>query len=127
MSYDAFLLVMGQLTGSRKARVLIDERYLIFETNLKRDRWTISTTVFSGEAEIPPAVLSCISSRGTFRWEDSGCTLKMDPDTHSIQLLLDVPFQMGKYLPFRSHVTQFLSIANQWRSMFEEIAEFELI
>ena len=123
MSYDAFLLVMSQLAGKRKARVVIDGEVIFFESSEKRNHLTLYTKVFSGDGYLPNNVRSCVSSSGLLRWQQSGAYLKLDPFTHSVYLFQDIQMEEGKYIPFKHHLSDFSMVATEWREILLDFAE----
>ncbi len=122
MSYNAFLGVMSQLAGKRKARIVIDGEVIFFEASERKNHLTLYTKVYSGDGYLPNNVRSCVSSSGLFRWQQSGAYLKLDPFTYSVYLFQEVQMEEGKYIPFRHHFSDFLLVARQWR---EILLDFE--
>lgn len=122
MSYDAFLLVMSQLAGKRKARVVIDSEVIFFEASQKKSHYTLYTKVYSGDGYLPKNVRSCVSSSGLLRWQQSGAYLKLDPFTHSVYLFQEIEMEGGKYIPFRHHLSDFSMVAAEWREILQDFA-----
>lgn len=123
MSYDAFLVVMSQLAGKRKARVVIDGEVIFFDASQKKNHWTLYTKVYSGDGYLPKNVRSCVSSSGVLRWQHSGAYLKLDPLTYSVYLFQEVEMEEGKYIPFKQHLSNFSMVAAEWRSILRDFAE----
>jgi hypothetical protein len=123
MSYDAFLLVMSQLAGKRKARVVIEGEVVFFEASSKKDQWTLYTKVYSGDGYLPANVRSCVSSSGVLRWQHNGAYLKLDPITHSVYLFQEVEMEENKYIPFKRHLADFSMVANEWREILQDFAD----
>jgi hypothetical protein len=123
MSYDAFLRVMSQLAGKRKARVVIEGHVIFFEPSIKKNHLKLSTKVFSGDGYLPPTVRSCVSSRGQLRWQHRGAHLELNSETHSIFLIEEIEMEKDKYIPFRAHLTDFSLVAAEWREILQELSE----
>jgi hypothetical protein len=122
MSYDAFLLVMSQLAGNRKARVVIQGNIIFFE-KFKKNYWTFYTKVYSGDGYLPNSVRSCVSSSGMLRWQHDGAYLKLDPHSHSVYLFEEIEMEQGKYIPFKHHLSDFSIVAAEWKEILQEFAE----
>ena len=125
MLYKAFLILMSQLVGRRKAHVIIDEESIFFELGNKENHFTFYTKVYSGDGYLPQAIRSCVSSSGVLRWQESGAYLKLDPLTHSVYLFQEAQMEMGKYLPFKHFLSDFCTVSQEWREMFREFAEHD--
>lgn len=123
MAYDVFLLVMSQLAGRRKARVVIQGEVVFFEVSDKKNRLIFSTKIFSGDGDLPPSVRSCVFSNGVLRWQQNGAFLKLDPNIHCVSLVQEVEMEKNKYLPFRRHLEDFCGIASEWREILRGFAE----
>jgi hypothetical protein len=122
MSYNAFLLVMSQLAGNRKARVVIQGNIIFFEKT-KKNHWILYTKVYSGDGYLPNSVRSCVSSGGVLRWQHSGAYLKLDPPSHSVYLFEEIEIEEGKYIPFKHHLGDFSTVAAEWKEILQEFAE----
>lgn len=122
MSYDAFLLVRSQLAGNRKARVIIQDNIIFFEKT-KKDHWTLYTKVYSVDGYLPNSVRSCVSSAGVLRWQHSGAYLKLDPHSHSVYLFEEIKIEEGKYIPFKRHLSDFSTVAAEWKEILQSFAE----
>ncbi len=122
MSYDAFLAILTQLAGKKKARVVVQGSVLFIETKSKRDQWTISTKVFDGEGYIPKSVRDCVSSSGVLRWQERGAYLQLDSFTNSVYLVHEIE-NSKKYVPFRYFVHDFVEVANEWREILDDFSE----
>lgn len=123
MSYEAFLLVMSQLAGNKKARVVVRENVIFFEKSDKEHQLILYTKVYFGEDDLPHSVRSCLSSNGVLRWQHNGAYLKLDPPSNSVYLLEEVQMEDGKYIPFRHHLNNFSAIADEWKEILQEMAE----
>lgn len=123
MSYDAFLLVMSQLAGKRKARVVVQGEVIYFEASPKKNRYTLYKKIFSGDGYLPSSVRSCVSSSGVLRWQRSGHYLKLDPLTHSVYLFQEIEWEEGKYIPFKHHFTDFCRVADEWQEILQDFAQ----
>ena len=122
MSYKAFLIVMSQLAGNRKARVIVQGNTIFFE-KIKKNHWIVYTPVYSGDDYLPPSVRSCVPSHGTLRWQNKGAYLKLDPLSHSVYLFEEIELEEGKYIPFKHHLSNFSSIAAEWKEILQDFAE----
>jgi hypothetical protein len=123
MSYNAFLLVMSQLAGNGKACVVIQENVIFFEKSKKKNHWTLYTKVYSGDGDIPKSIRSCLSTGGMLRWQHNGAYLKLDPLSHCVYLFEEIAMEQGKYIPFRHHLTDFSTVAAEWKAILQEFAE----
>lgn len=123
MSYQAFLIVMSQLAGKQKARVVVEGEMIFFEASSKKNHYTLYTKVFSGDGYLPKNVRSCVSSSGVLRWQQNGAYLKLDPLTYSVYLFQNVEMQQGKYIPFKHHLSDFATVAAEWREILRDFAE----
>jgi hypothetical protein len=123
MSYDAFLLVMSQLAGNRKARVVIQGNVIFFETSKKKNHLTLYTKVYAGDGYLPKSVCSCVSSNGMLRWQHNGAYLKLDPLFHSVYLFKEIEIEEGKYIPFKHHLSDFSTVVAEWKEILQEFAE----
>ncbi len=125
MFYSAFLLVMSQLAGNKKARVVVQDNVIFFEKSNRADHLTLFTKVYSCEDYLPNSVRSCVPSIGALRWQGNGAYLKFDSLSHSVYLFEEIRIQSGKYIPFRNHLSHFSDLANEWKEILQEIAERE--
>jgi hypothetical protein len=123
MPYQAFLHLITQLAGSKKARVVLQGNVIFFETSNIKNQFTLSTKVYSGDGRLSPHVCSCVSSNGTLRWQQGGAYLKLDPITHSVYLIEDVEMEEGKYIPFRDRLSDFSSVAEEWKEILQNLSE----
>ncbi len=122
MSYDAFLSVINQLAGQRRARCVVQGSVIFIESKPKQKKWSLATRVFSGEGFLPKAVKDCVSSSGVLRWQQRGANLRLDPDNHSVYLTQEISYE-PKYVPFRYVMRDFADVANEWREILEDFAE----
>ncbi len=122
MSYNAFLLVMNQLAGNKKARIVMQGNVIFFEATGK-NRLKISTIVYSGDDYLPKSVHSCVSSQGVLRWQHRGAYLQLDRQTHSVFLIEEIEIEEGKYIPFRNHLSDFSMVAAEWKEILREFSE----
>jgi hypothetical protein len=125
MSYDAFLIVMSQLAGNRKARVVDRGNVIFFEMSKKKDHWILYTQVYFGDGYLPSSVRSCVSSCGMLRWQQDGAYLKLDPLSHAIYLFQEIQMEKGKYIPFKHYLNDFSTEAREWKETLQEFAEKE--
>ena len=122
MSYDAFLAVMNQLAGQRKARCVVQGSVIFIESKPTQKKWSLATRVFSGDGFLPQSVKECVSSSGTLHWQEKGASLRIDPSSDSVFLVQEID-QAGKYVPFRYLMRDFADVANEWREILEDFAE----
>lgn len=127
MSYVAFLVVMSQLDSKKTARILVKRNEILIEPSKKKNTWMLCTKVFSGDPIIPRGVRSCISTSGVFRWQHRGAYLKLDAASHSVYLTEEVEMERGKYLPFKHHIGDFATVADEWRAILQEFADRDCI
>jgi hypothetical protein len=121
MSYDAFLTVMNQLAGQRKARCVVQGSVIFIESKPKQKKWMLATRVFSGDGHLPQSVKECVASSGVLRWQEKGAKLRLDPASHSIYLVQEIGGE-PKYVPFRYMMRDFADVANEWREILEDFA-----
>lgn len=120
--YDAFLAVLTQLAGQKKARVVVQGSVIFIETAGKKNHWSVSTKVFSKDGFIPPNVRDCVSSSGLMRWQERGAYLHLDPLEQAIYLVHEI-HSSPKYVPFKYLMNDFVSVANEWREILEDFAD----
>jgi hypothetical protein len=123
MLHDAFLLVMSQLAGNRKARVVIQGMTIFFETSERTNHLTLYTKIYSGDCALPQNVRSCISSSGMLRWQARGAYLKLDAATHCVYLIQEIDMETGKYIPFKHYVSDFSTVAAEWREILQDFED----
>lgn len=123
MSYQAFLLVMGQLASKKKARVVVQGDVIFFESSIKENHFKIYTKIFSGDGYLPKNMRSYFSSCGVLRWQHRGAYIELDSETHSIYLVEEIEMEKNKYIPFRNRLNDFSLVALEWKEIFREIAE----
>lgn len=115
MTHDVFLLVLSQLAGKKKTRVVVQGSVIFIETCPLKEKWTLSTPIFSGEGRmLPPS--------GFLRWQEKGAYLKLDPTTHTVYLMQDV-LAAQKYVPFKYLVSDFADVANEWREILDDFSQ----
>jgi hypothetical protein len=123
MSYNAFLLVMSQLAGKKKARIVVQGNVIFFEASEKKNHLKLYTKVYSGDGYLPKSVRSCVSSSGVLRWQRGGAYIKLDHQTHSVFLIEEVEMEQGKYIPFKNLLSDFSLVAAEWKEILQEFAE----
>lgn len=114
---------MSQLASKRKARVVIQDETIFFEASDKPNHFTLYTKVYFGQGYLPQAIRSCVSSSGVLRWQKSGAYLKLDPLTYSVYLFQEAQMEEGKYIPFKHLLSDFYSVAVEWRQILQDFAE----
>jgi regulatory protein YycI of two-component signal transduction system YycFG len=113
---------LSQISTQKKAKVIYQDQQVLIEKGNKKNQWTLSTKVFSGDGKIPHSVQECISSSGTFRWQLGGAYLKVDSSNHTVSLIQTIDTSMT-YIPFKEVMTYFVSVADEWREIFEDFSE----
>lgn len=121
--YNAFLIVMSQLASQKKARVVIQDQLIFIEETGEENQWRLSSPVFRGEGYLPSNLFSCVSSRGIFCWQHQKPHLRLNPETHSVDLIHTVEIKKGKYLPFRELMSTFVQMAQEWKKFLLHVAE----
>lgn len=121
MCYDAFLAVITQLSGRKKARVVIQGSVIFIETSPQKKCWSLSTRVFSSDGYLPSNVRACLSANGLARWQERGAYLQLDPLEQAVYLVHEVD-SLPKYVPFKFLMKDFVEVANEWREILEEFA-----
>ncbi len=114
---------MSQLAGKKKARIVIDNHLIFIDALKKKNRWSLFTKVFDSDGYLPPSVQDCLSSAEFMRWQHGGAYLKVDALTQSIYLMNEIEMERGKYIPFRRHITNFVTAADEWKETLEMFAE----
>ncbi len=127
MSYNAFLIAVSQMAGKKKARVVVDNHLIFIEELKKKNRWNMFTKVFHSNGYLPPSVQDCLTSAGALRWQCRGPYLRLDAMTQSVYLVNEVEMPVGKYIPFRLHLNEFLAAANEWKKTLECFAKNDRI
>ncbi|MGE5196546.1 MAG: hypothetical protein ACM3JI_04380 [Anaerolineae bacterium] len=123
MSYDAFLTLLTQLAGQKKARVVIQGSVIFIETMPQNNRMTLSTKVFSSEnGFMPRKVRECISSSGFLKWQERGAYLKLDSFDNSVTLIQEIE-SSTKYVPFKYLMSDFVEVANEWKEILDDFAQ----
>lgn len=128
MFYAVFLQVMTQLSGSKRAKCVIHGQTIFIDRLQKGDKkeiWTLSTKVFNGDGYLPPTVRECVSSSGVLRWQERGATLRLEPLSKSVFLIHEID-PAKRYLPFRSIMRDFIDVAQEWRTHFDDLISTDL-
>ena len=123
MSYNAFLIAMSQMASKKKARVVVNDHLIFIEALNRKNRWKMFTKVFHSSGYIPPSVQDCLASAEFLRWQYQGAYLKLDPLTQSLYLVKEIEMPVGKYIPFRHHLNEFIVAADEWKETLECFAE----
>lgn len=105
--------------------IFIDRLQKNRQGNLQETRWSLSTKVFDGDGYLPPAVRDCVSSSGVLRWQEKGATLRLDPISKSVFLVHEID-AASRYLPFRFFMRDFATLAQEWRTLFDDLASGDL-
>jgi hypothetical protein len=114
MDYHTFLLLLSQMSGQRKAKVVLQGSVIFVETGSKNDHWNLSTKISKADTKKLKFEL-----RNGFRWQGKGAYLKVDSEQESVYLVQEV-VSSKKYLPFKYLIEDFASIACEWKEIFEE-------
>lgn len=123
MAYDAFIQVITQLSGQKRARIVVKEQVIFIDRldkNRKKNLWNLSSVVFHGEGYLPPSIRDCVSSSGVLRWEENGAELRVDPLTKSVYLVQEID-AANRYIPFRYFISDFATLAQEWRTYFDDL------
>lgn len=122
MCHESFLLVLSQLAQRNKARIVKQGSVIFVETLPVSKKWKLSTPVYSGQGYIPHSVRECVgSSSGTLRFQSEGAYLKLDEETHNVNLIQEIESSV-KYVPFRYSMRDFAKVAEEWREILDEFA-----
>ncbi len=124
MAYDIFLQIISQLSGQKRARCVVQDQ-IIFIDQPHKNRWVLSTKVFHGEGYLPPSIRGCVSSSGILRWQERGASLRLDPHSQSIFLIHEID-ATRRYTHFRFVMKDFLSLAEEWRIIFDDLGSQDL-
>jgi hypothetical protein len=124
MEYSAFLLFLNQISNQRKAKVVIQGSVIFIEKSCHTDYWSISTKVVGSHIKQLNGVLGSYLSRGSLRWQGRGAYLKVDEETESVYLVQEV-LSSKKYIPFKSLINDFASVALEWKEIFEDGSDEE--
>ncbi len=122
MSYKSYLLVMSQLSSSKKACITIQDRTIHIDASSKKNCWRLCTKIFDGEGNTPHGVRACLSSTGLLRWEQGKSHLKYDSLNHVIYLIEDIAHQERSYIPFKYHIEDFIKVSQEWQEILEQLS-----
>jgi len=128
MSYSLFLQVMSHLSGEKRGRFNIEGQTFFIERQQKypkKEIWVLSTKVFNGEGYLPPTIRDCISSSGVLRWQTRGASLKLEPLSKSVFLMHEIE-PAKHFIPFRSLMRDFIDLAQEWRTHFDDLSSKDL-
>ncbi len=125
MSYDAFLQVMSQLSGARRARCVVKNQIIFIDNVSEKNRWALTAKVFDGEGYLPPSVRDCLSSSGRLRWQEKSAYLRLDDISKTIFLVHEID-STRRYIPFRFYLRDFAELAEEWHLMFDDLAASDL-
>jgi hypothetical protein len=120
--YSTFLLILSQLTGQKRARVVVQDKVVFVDVSTSKGKecWTLSTQVYQGEGEIPSSVHSYVSGTDLLRWQQKGAHLKIEPRSNSVLLVEEIQMPGQKYIFFRAHFEKFLQSVAEWKEIFVE-------
>lgn len=124
MAYDVFLQVMSQLSGQKRARFVMNDQ-VIFIDKLQKNQWALSTKVFHADGFLSPSVRDCVSSSGVLRWQEKGASLRVDPISKNVYLVHEID-AASRYTHFRFLIADFVSLAKEWRAVFNDLSSRDL-
>ncbi|MCX6991372.1 MAG: hypothetical protein NTX49_10000 [Chlamydiae bacterium] len=117
MSYNAFLLVMCQLSTRKKAECTIQDNAIFVESKSEGQAWDLSTKIWDAdEAKVPSFLEESLSLKGRFNWQEKGAYLKRDKETSHIYLIQEIKAS-PKYVPFKHLMNDFAQVALEWKNM----------
>lgn len=117
MSYNAFLLVMCQLSSRKKAECIVQDSAIFVEAKSEGQAWDLSTKIWDADEEkIPLFLEESLTLKGRLNWQEKGAYLKKDKETSHIYLIQEVKAHQ-KYVPFKHVMNDFVSVASEWKSI----------
>ena len=117
MSYNAFLLVMCQLSTRKKAECMVQDTAIFVESKSEGKAWDLSTKIWDADEEnIPSFLEESLSLKGCFNWQEKGAYLKKDRETSHIYLIQQIKAHQ-KYVPFKHLMNDFAQVALEWKSI----------
>lgn len=121
MSYNAFLLVVGQLTNKTTASFVHEELEITVE-KVRGKHWRLSSKVFDGEGFTPDSVKECVSAAGMLKWQSHGAFLKLNPSLHQVTLIHEILAPPG-YASFKKLLSIFMEDAIEWRDILNDFSK----
>jgi len=121
--YKSFLLLLTQMVGQRKAKIVLQGSVIFIETDPKSEQWDLSTKILDLTLEKGAKKSRNLFSRGFLKWQEKGAYLKVDLETHSLCLIQRIA-SSKKYLPFKAVIQDFALLASEWKEIFAEEGEF---
>lgn len=112
ISYQDYLLIVGRLSRLPMARIQLGSREILIEKSFRG--WKLSTQIFEAEGAIPEHVKECVWGAALLKWREK-ISLTLDPLTDSVHLIQEV--EPSQYLTFRSQISQFLTLADEWEEI----------
>ncbi len=124
MEYSSFLLFLNQMSSQRKAKVVIQGSVIFIEKSCHTDHWSVTTKILGTPTKQLNGLIGSYLSRGSLRWQERGAYLKMDKETNSLYLVQEIT-SSKKYIPFKHVIQDFVSVASEWKEIFDETSEEE--
>jgi hypothetical protein len=120
LSYNAFLLVMCQLSSRKKAECTIEDTAIFVEAKSEGLAWDLSTKIWDADAgKIPSFLQESLSVKGCLNWQEKGAYLKKDKETSHVYLIQEIKAH-PKYVPFKHVMNDFASVASEWKSILSD-------
>jgi hypothetical protein len=111
ISHKDYLFFYHQLMEKNRASVFLQENAIFAE--MEKGALDVSIKIAALE-EVSPDFRSLF--QGSFRWQDKGAYLWVDPKNSLVYLKQKVVF-LQRYLPFKYLMQDFISIATEWREL----------
>jgi hypothetical protein len=123
MAYEAFLQILTQLAGQRRARVVVREHTVFVEEGGR----VLSSSVFRGEGGVPPTIREALSGRGVLRWQSAGTHLRLDRETDSVWLFQEEAETSLRYVPWKRRLEAFAQLVEEWKRVLDDLADRDRI
>jgi len=124
MLHQAYLLFLSQLRGKHSSHIHLHDRCVQVEYLEKKKLWLFSAPVYEGEKAFPQEVEACLSKTGSASRALQGVFLKLAPNSSAIVLQKEFSWEIGKYIPFKQSIEEFISLADEWQEVFCQLATF---
>jgi hypothetical protein len=122
MSYNAYLMVLSQLSTRKKAQCVIQGSVIFVESKPSNNDWSISTKIFDSEhGKLPSTLKKSLTSSGLLRWQERGAYLKLDAETNHVYLIQEIQASK-KYIPFRHIMSDFTDVATEWKQILDDFS-----
>lgn len=124
MEYNSFLLFLSQISGQKKAKVVVQGSVIFVETNAKNGHWNLSTKIMHSEPRKSKNSMDGSLVNGFLKWQERGAYLKLDKETQALYLMQEVT-SSKKYLPFKYLIQDFATVASEWKEIFDSNEDSE--